>query len=528
MPAKPRAPAATVRPDGVRRRPPTTTIWICVGLFVLIQLVACVHFARFAPIDDAFIAFRYAANFAGGDGLVFNPGERVEGYTCFLWVVLLAPFAALRIDPVVTSRILGAVCLALTLLVLTRFSSEELDRPAWSVLIAPLLLATSAPSALWAVHGLETPLFTLLLTLAVLTDARDHGGAEFVAGWSAVWYALASLTRPEGLAIFAASALFWAASGPRRLTSWPFLRHVLQFATLVLPHELWRYMYYGELLPNTFYVKVSLSAPLVARGARYVLHFFGGAGALLLVAFIPLLFGLRRHRWEAFLSFTLLVYLATVAVEGGDAFPAFRFILPICPLIYLLVQDGVWRIVQLSRTQPRLQLLAAVAVLLTAVGAVAQGAAGTFEAGNEARGADSFTGAMIRVGLALRDRFPSSTRIALNPAGAVPYYSGFHAYDMLGLTDRHIAHTRAPQMGTGFAGHEKGDGKYILDRAPDIILFGNVQISPKKVDDPTTVRWSIKFRSEKDISQDPRTTQLYVPDQLSIGGGAHLLYLSRR
>jgi len=42
----------------------------------------------------------------------------------------------------------------------------------------------------------------------------------------------------------------------------------------------------------------------------------------------------------------------------------------------------------------------------------------------------------MRVGLALKNHFPPSTSIALNPAGAVPYYSGFHAYDMLGLTDR--------------------------------------------------------------------------------------------
>ena len=39
--------------------------------------------------DDAFITFRYAANLAHGHGLVFNPGERVEGYSNFLWTVLL-------------------------------------------------------------------------------------------------------------------------------------------------------------------------------------------------------------------------------------------------------------------------------------------------------------------------------------------------------------------------------------------------------------------------------------------------------
>src|SRR5690606_38133881 len=40
--------------------------------------------------DDAFISFRYAQNLVEGHGLVYNPGERVEGYTNFLWTVLAA------------------------------------------------------------------------------------------------------------------------------------------------------------------------------------------------------------------------------------------------------------------------------------------------------------------------------------------------------------------------------------------------------------------------------------------------------
>ena len=40
--------------------------------------------------DDAWISFRYARNFVEGLGLVFNPGERVEGYTNFSWTLLAA------------------------------------------------------------------------------------------------------------------------------------------------------------------------------------------------------------------------------------------------------------------------------------------------------------------------------------------------------------------------------------------------------------------------------------------------------
>src|SRR5439155_1209101 len=58
--------------------------------------------------DDAFISFRYARNFAHGHGLVFNPGfERVEGYSNFLWVVVLAGLDRLGLEPPRASLLLS-------------------------------------------------------------------------------------------------------------------------------------------------------------------------------------------------------------------------------------------------------------------------------------------------------------------------------------------------------------------------------------------------------------------------------------
>lgn len=57
--------------------------------------------------DDTFISFRYARNLARGDGLVFNPSERVEGYTNFLEVVVLAGLYRLGADLVRAGRSLS-------------------------------------------------------------------------------------------------------------------------------------------------------------------------------------------------------------------------------------------------------------------------------------------------------------------------------------------------------------------------------------------------------------------------------------
>src|SRR5690606_9328035 len=78
--------------------------------------------------DDAFISFRYARNLAEGEGLVFNQGARVEGYTNFLWTVLLAGFIALGLDPAQVSIVLRIGSLAGSCLLAARLVRGVLPR----------------------------------------------------------------------------------------------------------------------------------------------------------------------------------------------------------------------------------------------------------------------------------------------------------------------------------------------------------------------------------------------------------------
>jgi hypothetical protein len=77
------------------------------------------------------------------------------------------------------------------------------------------------------------------------------------------------------------------------------------------------------------------------------------------------------------------------------------------------------------------------------------------------------------VGKALARMFKDARPlVAVDAAGSIPYYTRFPALDMLGLTDRYLAHHRPKHMGSGFMGHELGDATYYLERAPDIICIG--------------------------------------------------------
>jgi hypothetical protein len=76
-------------------------------------------------------------------------------------------------------------------------------------------------------------------------------------------------------------------------------------------------------------------------------------------------------------------------------------------------------------------------------------------------------------------------------------------------------------------GHEKGDGEYILDRAPEVILLGNVQVVLEGPVNLHRIHWRLLGISEHEIGRSPRTQRLYAPAQLRLPNGRYLLFLRR-
>jgi arabinofuranosyltransferase len=515
----------TFLPQAARRPPRDRRL--AIAILAVLAAAMCAWYARGQLIDDAFISFRYAANLAGGHGLVFNPGDRVEGYTNFLWVLLLSATTWVGFDPEVASRLLGAAFSIATVALIARPLPSEEGRPLWATLLAPALVVSNATWSLWAVHGLETAMFTFLVTLGMRDDARADGTGA-VSQRSALAYALATLTRPEGAIFFAAAALFRLAASPRSWRSYAHVRHVFLYLSIVGSHMVWRYTYYGHLLPNTYYAKVGAAPFLDPRGLAYLAAFFLRPHSVIFLLLAPAAWAARRSRSTAFFLWISACYLAGIIAEGGDAFPAFRFIVPICPALYALVQEGAF-VASRRLTATRVRRIAAPAAALAGIAAAALHAqAMLLEARRESEGADDFTSGMKLVARTLRDHLPPSSSIALNPAGAIPYGSGLRAYDMLGLTDAHIARTTPERLGTGQPGHEKGDGRYILDRRPDVILMGNVLALDHSPESWSRWRWRVVLRSEEELMRLPDLERLYVVDALPLSGRWCLVFLRRR
>lgn len=246
-----------------------------------------VHARQFQFLtDDAYISFRYARNLADGHGLVFNPGfERVEGYTNLLWVLILAAAALVGIAPEAAAIALGYGLTIVLWLLVCRFAySEARPRaPPWIWLLAPVLLAATRSVAVWSTGGLETRLFEVLVLGALfrlVVEIRgaaaapalplSNPGAAPVAHrpWAALLFALATLTRPDGVLIAGCSlsaAWIWLAIRRRRQHLYPeclradlrrAARDAAVYGVPVAASVVFRVAYYGEWLPNTWYAKV--------------------------------------------------------------------------------------------------------------------------------------------------------------------------------------------------------------------------------------------------------------------------------
>lgn len=134
---------------------------IAIFSFLFIYHALLVWFTQ----DDAYISYRYVKNFLDGDGLVFNQGERVEGYTNFFLIILMICFGLFGLDYIVVSKIIGITSgIGILVLMVLWINKIFEDKPPLVLTVAALwLLVTNGVFAYWTVSGLETLLFAALI-----------------------------------------------------------------------------------------------------------------------------------------------------------------------------------------------------------------------------------------------------------------------------------------------------------------------------------------------------------------------------
>lgn len=336
-----------------------------IGLYLSLVLISVIFFAGLYDSlsqswtsDDAFISFRYAQNLVEGKGLVYNAGERVEGYSNFLWTLLIAWGIKMKLDPIDVTNALGVISFALTVLVFI-FISWRLfkDNRPWGFFLplTALCLLAQAHFREFATGGLETSFFTFLISLGFfgLIFSKKRRGYLL----TGLVFVLVALTRPDGIIFYALSFLFLlltVSSTPKRRSYF-----LLPFIFVYIPYYILRFLYYGYPFSNVYYAR-SVNLAWWGQGLEYLFFYFKAYYVfwlLLILAVISVIkvrksfkmifhppYDFNPFQKALFLSLLFSLVFSVYLIWIGGDFMFARFFIPITPFLFFLMEAFVNRV----------------------------------------------------------------------------------------------------------------------------------------------------------------------------------------
>lgn len=480
------------RKDEVRRR---VAAFAPLALLLVPFAVAAWIFGRYV-CDDDLIMLRYAERLAEGKGMTWNDGERVHGVSAMLLVVLSAALRLVGVPLEVTMRLLSSAGVLLSGFVLV-FAALRAGVSRWTAFALGGALVLSAPFAVWAFAGVGGVVFAAVAGLAVLlaSDPRfrsgaAHGTVVFPTRWLAGLLVLLQVVRPDAL-VLVAPILVVAFLGSRGVVSLRvFLSRLLApVAGFAVLFAFAQFLYFATPVPHLAGVKTTWSLEFVRAGMLYVLEFVRGFLPLVLAVPVLLLLSPGRRSFPVLAPLLpAMVWVLYVVWIGGDWMPGNRhfavvLLLVLVSMVRAAAQSGAGRRV-------RLGALLGVSVLSAGVSITAPAATRAHDATEwlevTCEGSESLA---VLVG----DLDPL---FGVEPAGCPPYVTGMRSVDLLGLNDLHVS--RATATGRPISwdewvrmqsespedlpysfipGHGNGDGTYIWNREPDLLVGCNPQRS---------------------------------------------------
>jgi arabinofuranosyltransferase len=447
----------------------------------------------YAPCDDAYIYLVYVKNLINGNGLTYN-GMRVQGFTSILWVLLLSIGGLLIPAPL--PQIAEAMSMASGLFVMAVIyrTGRRVQMSKLQSMMVLLLLLSTGDFVFYMGNGLETVFFSGMIVLSVsFLFTKDQGTVLKSVSFPVV-SALTVLTRPEGALITVAIMIFllWSTKAYKS-----FVRCVIILFVFLAPILLILRIYYGYWLPNTYFAKSGAGLSNLLQGLNYSVHFVQSKGIIVLFLIYVLLFRSKIMGKQAFPLFIIIAFwFFQVTVQGGDNMVGFRMFVPIVPLMYLLVLMGM-KHVDIKYTGYAVLFTCFLHVMTYNFGTII-GSSRNVSLKMHAFSWRQDYAIRKKIGMRLEETFPSSSTVALNAAGIIPFYSGLRTIDMLGLNNEYIAHNGKRDTELVY-GHQRGDGAYVLSCKPDIIILGG-----------SGQKRGGNFISDREILSNPQFKKNYV------------------
>ncbi len=494
----------------------SSTLWLIVfgGIGAALLLLQAIDYINFA-VDDVFITLRVAQNAANGLGLVYNPGEWVEGYSNFLWTVMIAgiakvfgtsydqPYALMWV-----AKGLSFVAGLATLLLLYRVAKLRMRSSFFSLLTVLALIATGS-FVLWMCGGLEGTFYAMLLiaSMLLLEKYRQTSDTKYFVHLGILLF-LASITRPEVLMHSGVMLLVIFVSVAKDDRKALLIETLIPYGVLMAMFFAWRWFTYHDLLPNTFYAKTTGGLKSYVLGIKYLLAgMIFIAGPFILA--IPLTIA-RGIKSDITVRAAVALIASTsffVSYSSGDWMAGFRFIMPLAPILLLFGVEAIKSFaIKIDLADRRAMASLAVVTLIILSGMV-------FAARQMVRGSiqtmptgySQITGHAVgwheEIGNWFADSTDGRRTIATGEAGMIAYLNpNMRVIDLYGLLDHYIAHTKKKKLPL--------DANYLFDQKPDyILLYGSgaaatvVSFSHNSSDFPSVVATSPRFAQEYQLKK---------------------------
>ncbi|MEN8007360.1 MAG: hypothetical protein ABFS42_10120 [Candidatus Krumholzibacteriota bacterium] len=447
------------------------------GVICLIYLAHALYYWEWVE-DDAFISLRYAQNFVNGSGLVFNPGERVEGYSNLGWVLYASLAIKLGLEPLVVLRITALLAGLAALVLSWRAAGILASKAKMSALFAPLFLALNPMLPRHSTTGLETVPFAALIMAGFVTSTGKPTSTN--SGIFLLLLVLLIFMRPEGV-VFALLFLLWRHVGsgigtgpaPKPTSTLMWIEFLAAFVVVTALFA-WKWSYYGDPLPNTFYAKMTGEGRAFVEGTHYTLDWLReNGGAILAGLFLANLLNRKFPRAFLFAAVIVAVQAGIVIAAGGDWMHFYRFFVPVMPLLAAGCAAGLGAIILLRQQVSGAQNpVGKWSLIIVLAGTMAAGYVNVYKVERATgravmpfvKSGSYLTDGYRQTARWIVDNTPPGASVALCDIGLVGFHSGRRIVDMFGLIDPHISRLDGRQ-------HFKSDPEYVLGKHPDLVVL---------------------------------------------------------
>jgi hypothetical protein len=478
---------------------------------------------EFPYMDDAYIYYRYAVNWASGYGPVFNINEYVEGNTNFLWTAILAIGAFFSFDPVSVAPVInlffGISCLFLTSYIC---SFVQFSRPRLIAVVIPIICTLSYGVYLYGVSGMDTLLFSLVILLCIIVLCKSKMTGRYLVVPPFLF--LLNITRPEAplyATVLLAVLTYFVYMEQKKLPK-QLIAAIITFIVLTMLLFVGRYIVYNEIIPSTIQAKgyaiYSIKKFLFSGDVKGLKDFIGviisgfkyELPLLYLGAWVPyiLLFINRNKKdfllWSIAFLITTNVFVSIWA--GGDFFPFKRHIIFVLPLLAIFVGWSIDLLIcRYWKDSMQKRVMASFALVVMAflwIGFFLEPTEFVNKKVLKPHLKSQFS-YLQKFGILLRD-MPVPTTLLTDRAGVLPYYAGIHVYvrDLFGLMDIHNA-----KYGDVFCTPGEGgvcgrtDYNYSFSTPFDVFIYNAININKRFVvfckDNPSICQKYRFFKNEE-------------------------------